>query len=366
MISMQPVFGRFHVSDPRLRFAASSTSGASIPKVFINPSKASGFKGTSGGFGWRFSACLSFLAVRKSRYQVISRRANAAKAEAVVQAYGEWESPITASFITAGAIKLGAVSCGPDGTLHWMEGRPQEGGRQVVCCFGEDGKVDLIPEDVNARTRVHEYGGVSYWISPEGGLFYINFTDQRLYVVKSAGEEPVCLTPSSAYEEDRRYRFADCVFDLARNRLICIREDHTNPKPSEVKNTICSVSLDGSGKMEVLVEGFDFYAAPKLSPNGEELAYICWNHPSMPWESTQLRLAKLDEQGFVASEETISGGDDETSVLQPSWSPSGTLHFIADTSGWWNLYCFDEETAPWQNPNGVLFLIEEDPTYGSL
>lgn len=34
-----------------------------------------------------------------------------------------------------------------------------------------------------------------------------------------------------------------------------VREDHTDPKPSDVKNTICSVSLDGSGDMEVLVEG---------------------------------------------------------------------------------------------------------------
>ena len=138
-------------------------------------------------------------------------------------------------------------------------------------------KKDLIPKEVNARTRVHEYGGVPYWIAPGGALYYTNFKDQRLYVIKSEGAEPECLTPSTAYEGDCRYRFADCIFDMQRERIICVREDHTNPTPSEalrrrtqpktiqnllktmptrrvlggaeVKNAIASVSLDGTGKM---------------------------------------------------------------------------------------------------------------------
>lgn len=266
---------------------------------------------------------------------------------AVRRAYGEWESPITASFITAGAIKLGAVSCDTSGVVRWMEGRPQEAGRQVVCSFSEgNSKVDLTPKDVNARTRVHEYGGVPYWIGADGAMFYTNFADQRLYLIKSEGEEAICLTPSSAYEEDLRYRFADCVLDMPRNRIICVREDHTDPKPSDVKNCICALSLDGSGSMEVLVEGHDFYAAPKLSPDGTQLAYLSWCHPSMPWDSTQLTLAQLGTDGMVNSQETICGdvvaqGDDAVSVLQPCWSPSGVLHFIADLSGWWNLYTWD-------------------------
>eukprot|EP00435_Cladocopium_sp_Y103_P024166 s2336_g5.t3 len=274
-------------------------------------------------------------------------RAVAMARSAASRAYGEWESPITASFITAGAIKLGAVSCDAAGVVRWMEGRPQEAGRQVVCSFGEgSNKVDLTPKDVNARTRVHEYGGVPYWIGADGALFYTNFADQRLYLIKSEGEEPICLTPFSAYEEDRRYRFADCVLDMPRNRIICVREDHTDPKPSDVKNSICALSLDGSGSMEVLVEGHDFYAAPKLSPDGTQLAFLSWCHPSMPWDSTQLTLAQLGTDGKVDSKETICGdvaaqGDDAVSVLQPCWSPSGVLHFIADLSGWWNLYSWD-------------------------
>lgn len=270
--------------------------------------------------------------------------------------YGEWVSPITSSLITAGTVKLAAVTCGPDGAVYWLEGRPQEGGRQVVCC-NRTGKKEVIPDEVNARTRVHEYGGVPYWLGPNGkDLIYANFKDQRLYWLKGdEGEEPFCLTPPSAYEEDVRYRFAECVLDVKRNRLICVREDHTT---KDVTNTICAVSLDGSGDMVVLAEGCDFYAAPQLHPDGSQLAYICWNHPSMPWESTELRLAQVETEGALTGEEVICGsstGGEAVSVLQPLWSPDGKLHFIADTSGWWNLYTYGSE--------GIVPLLAKDAEF---
>lgn len=71
-----------------------------------------------------------------------------------------------------------------------------------------------------------------------------------------------------------------------------------------------------------MAEGFDFYAAPRLSPDGDQLAYISWNHPSMPWDSTQLRVLHLEK----GSEEVILGDKEHVSVLQPAWSPSGVLH----------------------------------------
>lgn len=33
----------------------------------------------------------------------------------------------------------------------------------------------------------------------------------------------------------------------------------------------------------------------------------------------------------------VAGGKDE-SVQQPQWGPDGTLYFISDASGYWNLY----------------------------
>jgi hypothetical protein len=45
---------------------------------------------------------------------------------------GMWETPITSELITSQSIRLGAPIVGADGSVYWLEGRPTEGGRQVL------------------------------------------------------------------------------------------------------------------------------------------------------------------------------------------------------------------------------------------
>lgn len=269
-----------------------------------------------------------------------------------IRPYGSWESPITASFVTAAGVGLGGLKCDDDATLYWVEARPEEGGRQVVCRYApgdalasERGGVDMIPESHNARTRVHEYGGASHMLGPDGdGVIYSNFIDQRLYWSRSDGSNVALTSPEDPRftvenSGNPRFRFADAVLDEKRNRLICVVENHSNVGASTVINGICSIPLDGSCRIVPLIQGKDFFAAPRLSPDGNKLAYICWNHPSMPWDETALVVAHFSEDGQVTMEEGVIGGKGEgISVMQPAWSPTGLLHFVADSSGWWNLY----------------------------
>lgn len=275
--------------------------------------------------------------------------------------YGSWKSPITAEFITEAGVGLGALGVGPaSGDLFWLERRPQEGGRSVLCrrapedpTASERGGVDVTPANSNVRTRVHEYGGNSHIIAKgangEEFVVYANFACQRLYKLVLGADgvsEPLELTPKSAYAQDAQFRFADFDFDAKHNCLVCVREDHTRPEPANVVNAIVAVAMDGSGKMEVLVSGADFYAAPRLSPDSSLLAYVAWDHPQMPWDATQLLVASLDAStGSLAAGSAppvvIAGADGETSVMQPSWSPaSGELFFVSDAdNGFWNLRC---------------------------
>jgi hypothetical protein len=47
--------------------------------------------------------------------------------------------------------------------VWWQQRVPAEGGRVTVVHRGADSKQRfLLPEPWNARTRVHEYGGLSY------------------------------------------------------------------------------------------------------------------------------------------------------------------------------------------------------------
>jgi len=249
--------------------------------------------------------------------------------------FGAWESPITSKSITAGSVRLGGLTI-HDNTLYWLEGRPQEGGRQVLCT----NTGDILPKDSNARTRVHEYGGAAVTMGQKGTIFFSEFATQRLCCLKQQDDSDAVVEPITP--DGNRYRFADGDFDEANNQIICVREDHLEDgkaSPQQVVNEIVSVNT-ANGSMKVLATGNDFYAAPRLSPDGTKLAYITWNHPNMPWDATELRVVNLaEDSSSTSSHVLLAGSDKDTSIMQPKWHPqTGDLYYISDQSGFYNIY----------------------------
>lgn len=254
--------------------------------------------------------------------------------------YGSWKSPISSDLIVLSSIRLGEIRL--DGSdIYWSELRPTEGGRQLVVRYGPENvqqpetAAEMTPAPFNVRSRVHEYGGGAYCVH-RGAVYFSNFADQRLYR-KQAEEAPVALTPEVTPTAGLRY--ADAVVDGSHDRLICVVEDHR--QAGEPMNAIAAVPLSG-GSPKILVSGNDFYAAPRLSPDGTQLAWITWNHPQMPWDGTELWLAQVQADGSLSQPRRLVGNVKE-SVCQPRWSPGGTLHFISDATGWWNLYRWEGE-----------------------
>ena len=248
--------------------------------------------------------------------------------ETRIAPYGSWKSPITPDLIASGTITLGQIALDGD-DVYWVETRPGEGGRNVIVRWRPGSATrDVAPMPFSARTRVHEYGGGSFLVS-QGAVYFVNFADQRLY--RRQGEkDPQAMTPG----EKRRY--ADAIHDVRRNRLVSVREDHAAGGHEPV-NSLVAIQLDGKGAEEVVVSGSDFYSSPRLSPDGSRLAWLAWNHPNMPWDGTELWVGEVRADGSLGKTEKVAGGIEE-SVIQPEWSPDGTLHFISDRSGWWNLY----------------------------
>ena len=243
--------------------------------------------------------------------------------------YGTWKSPITADLIVQDAVQLGAIQLDGD-DVYWAEMRPAEGGRNVIVRRTPDGAArDVTPAPFNVRTRVHEYGGLCFWVA-DGVVWFANFADQRVYR-QEPGAAPVAITPGGV---DLRY--GDGMVDRALGRLVCVREDHRDAG-REAVNTVVALDVAAGGAGEVLVSGSDFYGYPAVSPDGTRLAWLAWNHPHMPWDETELWVADLLADGSVATPRKIAGGRGE-SVFQPEWSPDGVLHFVSDRSGWWNLY----------------------------
>ena len=248
--------------------------------------------------------------------------------------YGSWQSPITTDLIVSGAIGLGQITL-DDEDIYWTELRPSEGGRMVVVKHTPDGETtDITPAPFSARTRVHEYGGGAYLVH-EGVVYFSNYADQRMYR-QDQGGDPQPITP----ETDMRY--ADGCFDSVRDRIICVRENHTSE--GEPVNVIVAVDALGQGEQQVLSQGSDFCSNPRISPDGSTLAWLTWDHPNMPWDGTFLLVASFNDRGQLDEPQVVAGGRAE-SIFQPEWSPDGVLHFVSDSSGWWNLWRWEDGQA---------------------
>jgi dipeptidyl aminopeptidase/acylaminoacyl peptidase len=265
--------------------------------------------------------------------------------------YGSWTSPIGAATVARAGRRLAFPAIAADGAIWWAEGRPDEGGRVVLMrrpAGGEPGAV--TPEGMNVRTRVHEYGGGAWCLVAPNLVVFVEFADQRLYRQR-LGEQPVAISPAPAQPGTLRY--ADIRPTSDGEAIVCVRERDAGEEPV---NEIVLLPLDGGGEPQVLAGGRDFYSFPRVSPDGEWLAWTCWDHPNMPWDGTELWVAPLRDSG----EERLVAGGAEESVFQPEWGPDRRLYFVSDRDGWWNLYRSGEPGAELSGEEGTLVQLTEE------
>jgi dipeptidyl aminopeptidase/acylaminoacyl peptidase len=266
-----------------------------------------------------------------------------------MQPYGSWPTPITSELVVRAAAGLGGVALDGD-AVWWSEGRPAEGGRtQLVRWDAASGATDVLPAGANARTAVHEYGGGA-WLVRDGRLWYAEWADQRLHHLPAgataATAQPTPVTPEP--EAPRGDRFADADLDPSGRWLLAVREHHApGAGPADVVNEVVVVDTTGEVPPRPLVSGPDFVSDPRFSPDGGQVSWLQWAHPDMPWDGTELVVSGLRWSSIgpglmhpevVAGSSTQSGARVGESVFQPRWAPDGSLWFVSDRTGWWNLY----------------------------
>ena len=253
--------------------------------------------------------------------------------------FGTWPSPITPGTITTRTVRLSQVRV--DGAdTYWVEQRASQAGRNVLLRRSGDGSVGeilpLTPSDelVDVRTRVHEYGGHAYAV--DSGIVVVSHAgDGRLYRYDVA-HRMRGLVPLTIYGD---VRHGDLEIDTARGLVYAVREDHRGR--GEAVNSLVAIPLDGSAARDdapvtTVVSGTDFVTSPTLSPDGEHLAWITWNHPSMPWESTTMHVGDLLSDGGIGEQTVIDGGGN--AVSEPRWTEECELVHISNASGFSNLY----------------------------
>lgn len=265
---------------------------------------------------------------------VLSAHANPGDVAMQTRPFGAWSSPLAAGDLVAGSRNFTELAVDGE-TLYFIETRPEEAGRQALMRRLPDGNFEeIVPAEFNVRSRVHEYGGGALAVG-SGTVYFTNFRDLVLHRLVPGGK-PVALSRGG----DRRY--ADCVEDGARQRLVCVLEDHS--AQGEPRNSLVSISATAPAEPMTLFADSDFVAAPALSADGGRLAFLSWKHPNMPWDDVQLQLAELGADGGPGKITTLNEGRHEA-VLDPRWGPDGLLYFISDRDDWWNLYRMENGAA---------------------
>lgn len=243
--------------------------------------------------------------------------------------YGTWPSLINSSLLTTDSVSLDELQL-HHSACYWIEKRPSESGRCAIVKYEHDNTVDLLPGSFSARSRVHEYGGGVYCIT-DTGVYFVNDKDQNIYFIGD-NRTPVAITHSD------HASYADLQFDEHRQQIICIMQN-SDPDNDEDINTLVSIN-PVSGACQILHSGNDFYSNPRLSPCGNQLCWLSWDHPDMPWDSTQLWLANINNHSLSSIRLITHSQKRSVSCFQPEWSADNILHFISDVTGWWNLYSF--------------------------
>jgi Tol biopolymer transport system component len=198
---------------------------------------------------------------------------------------------------------------------------------------------DVLPAPYSASSGIHEYGGASFCVSPEGNIIFVDGLTRTVFSLNPASGEAQPIT-----EENRALRWADFhVHPTNTKWVLAVQEDHS-VQGAEIENSL--VLIDSTTKdVRTIVQGADFYSNPRFSPDGKKLCWVQWNHPDMPWTGSQLFVADWLDDGKVGEAIFIAGKAIVESVSEPRWGLDGTLFFASDRTGYLQLYRLDKNQS---------------------
>ena len=217
-------------------------------------------------------------------------------------------------------IQRGELTVSPAG-VFWLETDPARG-CNTLWHLTDHGPARLGPQDLGIRSRVNGYGGGAL-AAAENGAFVVG-EDQQIRFVSLASGECVCLT------DDPEAAYGGLVADQFRNRVLAVRE-------AEGQQQLVAVSMHG--ERTVLHAGLDFYSAPAVSADGNQVAWTSWQLPDMPWLRTWLWTANLSGDGLLEQCREWPTPS-EASVQQPVFD-GNQLWVLSDHEGWWQPWRID-------------------------
>ncbi|MCK4397555.1 MAG: prolyl oligopeptidase family serine peptidase, partial [Methanophagales archaeon] len=261
--------------------------------------------------------------------------------------FTEWEPAISAEEVFSDVIGLSKIQTEGKKT-YWLEMRPTEEGRYFIVQRDETGKLrDITQPGFNVRTRVHEYGGGAY-AAFNNIIYFVNFKDQRIYRQLEDSSKAYPITPLKN-EDGSLGKYASLTVSPDGKKLLFVYEKEYDTKENENFLAVLDLNSGEISEPSIIAKGYNFYADPIFSPTGEKVAWLQWNHPYMPWDSTELRIGTF-EKNALHDVKKVAGGRD-ISICFPRFDRKNKLCFVMDkavgdtssSENWWNLYCYTDK-----------------------
>ncbi len=248
-------------------------------------------------------------------------------------AAGFWRSNWSASQAATAGREINELKASAQG-VFWTETNP-ETAQTVLYRYQHSTQQIAVLTAVgfSVRSRVYEYGGASFCLLPQGVVF-TNESDQQLYL-------QTWLGPPQALTQRSHCRYADMQYDTLTNGIIAIEEEHhVHAVIHRLVYISCSnKELSTKHTIKVIHSGSDFYAAPRLSPDAQRLAWIAWQRPDQPWTQTQLMCAQRKHDQSWSTPVSIAGAEGDAALQQPQFDHHNRLTVLNDQEGYWQ---------PWQ------------------
>ncbi|KAL3486109.1 Alpha/Beta hydrolase protein [Aspergillus germanicus] len=258
--------------------------------------------------------------------------------EPQIAPYGKWTSPITAEQLSSGSVHLEGIQTNlSTGQIYTLESRPAERGRHAIVEIRASTSTqtstsaltrDALPPGYSAMGAIHEYGGGSFLVHPDGNsILFTDYPQNGIFSLNPRSEEVMTIVPPNP-----RIRYGNFhVYPKSHGWILAVQETHGDRGADD--NSIVAIHA-ATGIVSNIVRGADFYQHPQFSPDGRYVSWIQWDHPDMPWTGSILHVAKW-EDGIVlqAASTVVAGQAGKESICQPRWGPDGTLFFVSDKTG---------------------------------
>lgn len=241
--------------------------------------------------------------------------------------FGFWPSPLSVEVAASLSVSVSTLrACGE--TFYWIEGRPDLGGRRVVMSWDQRGTPKLAsPEGISLTSRVHEYGGGAIDVLDDHGPVIIGVREDQAIISFRPGDEKetVLVEPADGIAR------GGIAVSSAHRLAAWSEEEHTS---DGVERRLVALRL-GERTSDVIASGRDFYADVAFDAEGNQIAWMAWDHPYMPWDAGEIWLAGFDvtENGVRVHDGLCIAGGVGTPSSRPSFCADGAVAYLSEVDG---------------------------------